>query len=176
MQCRCKVAMDVIVDVVGVFFLKKKTPLKIIWFSSKVYSMHCTYLKLHNYGIFSNFFFFFFFQWHKIKHVFSVHSDKKKCYKASRRWQYPWFHLIKLVIKELKADIVMPIYMVHVNKDLSFLFPYYWSTLWSAKLEQPYEKSIATITYISSTITKIDPLCQTKVEMQHRNTDCYNSI
>lgn len=105
----------------GFFFFKKKPPLKIIWFSSKVYSMHCTYLKLHNYGIFSNFFFFFFFQWHKIKHVFSVHSDKKKCYKASRRWQYPWFHLIKLVIKELKADIVMPIH--GKKKRFVFSFP-----------------------------------------------------
>lgn len=101
------------------FFFKEKTPIEnnMIFFKSIFHALHILKTtQLRNF--FPNF--FPFFQWHKIKHVFSVHSDKKKCYKASRRWQYPWFHLIKLVIKELKADIVMPIH----GKKRRFVFSF----------------------------------------------------
>lgn len=85
MQCRCKVVMDVIVDV-GVFF-KEKTPIEnnMILSESIFHALHILKTTPYDYVFFFPFFFFLFFQCHKIKHVFSVHSDKNKCHKASRR-------------------------------------------------------------------------------------------
>lgn len=62
MQCRCKVVMDVIVDV-GFFFFKEKTPFEnnMIFSESIFHALHILKTTPYDYVFFSIFFSFFFF-------------------------------------------------------------------------------------------------------------------